>query len=780
MTDDARLDGCGRATVRRLAEYNSDVHGPLFAVSDEGSAGEAVVDAAYASAKARALSPGDPLALGMILDGERMTSAGEVPIGPPEYAALLAAASGRLLLTTNVGVRVNVRPTQQLPKFEVGKNSAADPQWVKAVCDVFQPFVHTPDGRPRPLTVRLTIPDALDLDGLKAVVGKLEAQRAEGKLGPPDVHKFAALVVYENEIKADDQLRRIEQVLEAAAGAGLAEVALDAKQREAARRRLGVQGLLNILPPDELQRLLGKASELGVRLTYYYHFDIESAARTIWCGLQAAQTNGFTAGKYGLFPLALEEQAVVMELVTRWTAGWTAIPAFYVDTPLLTETDVYDLTRVEEAAKLWLKTARGTGVDLVLFDCPDRVDPRRLLRSGGGAEDPGVLTMDQVASIAAYAADLGVAILWSGGVTAEQAFELAKRKVTGIFSTSSTATKVAVSAQFAGDPRLAAENEPTEFGVRRMHAIVQAGFLSAALSDRPLAGAIESLARKLLAAEKNASEARDALALLDPKLVDGWRSHWAASGAPAPVRPGHRPRPVPPDAVRVFRGRKLTGLTHDALVDKLGRLFMPITVQMQRLYGLTAYLPAVLPEKKAAGLPDEVALVFYRTQASYHEAKRCVGGRAYGAMHDLVFDMPKSPSDFPRLFAGVIEDDRPYHLFERAVDWQGGSTCLFVGTRREPVKPKAFTTALAAFAQKRQNDPQGLDGAIFCASKEWVVWWSHAPQPVAAEFPFAEWADPVVATCARRLRVPADVTEPYAGFALASDGDFVNLQFQRP
>jgi hypothetical protein len=39
-----------------------------------------------------------------------------------------------------------------------------------------------------------------------------------------------------------------------------------------------------------------------------------------------------------------------------------------------------------------------------------------------------------------------------------------------------------VTAQFADDPRLAAENEPTEFGVRRMHALVQAGFLSTVLT----------------------------------------------------------------------------------------------------------------------------------------------------------------------------------------------------------------------------------------------------------------------------------------------------------
>ena len=78
---------------------------------------------------------------------------------------------------------------------------------------------------------------------------------------------------------------------------------------------------------------------------------------------------------------------------------------------------------------------------------------------------------------------LGVKILWSGGITAPQAFDLARRRVFGIFSTSSTAAKMAVTTQFERDPRLAAENEPTEFGVRRMHAIIQGGFLSSRMRE---------------------------------------------------------------------------------------------------------------------------------------------------------------------------------------------------------------------------------------------------------------------------------------------------------
>src|SRR5438046_8096959 len=165
-----------------LATYDSERYGPLFAVSDEGSAGETIVNAAYASAKARALWPVDPVSLGVALDGERMTSAGEVPIGPMEYEDLLDAAAGRLLLTTNVGVRVNARLTQQLPEFAVTEKSANDKQWLDNVLAAFEPFVHTPDGQPRPLTVRLSVDPKAPIKSLKGVVSKLEPGRNEGKI----------------------------------------------------------------------------------------------------------------------------------------------------------------------------------------------------------------------------------------------------------------------------------------------------------------------------------------------------------------------------------------------------------------------------------------------------------------------------------------------------------------------------------------------------------------------------------------------------------------------
>jgi hypothetical protein len=763
-----------------LATYNSEHFGPLFAVSDEGSAGETIVNAAYASAKAKALWPIEPVSLGVALDGERMTSAGEVPIGPPEYEDLSDAAAGRLPLTTNVGVRVNARLTQQLPEFAATENSANDKQWLDNVFATFEPFVHTPDGQPRPLTVRLSVDPNAPIKSLKSVVTKLEAGRKEGKMGPAEIHQLSVLVAFEDRI-AEDEIGVIERIMKLAVESGIRELAVDGDLREPARRRLGIQSLLNILDPEHLRRLLRLSRELGVRLTYRYHLDVETAARTIWTGLHTARTNGFSAGKYGLVPMTLEEQGAVIEMITRWTADWTAIPAFYVDTPLLTAEDVYDDTRCKDAAKLWLKTARGAGAKIVLFDSPDRVNPRRLIRQPNVANDIGVLTLADIEEILAYAKELGISILWSGGITSKQAFELARRKVFGIFSTSSTAAKMAVTAAFEADPRLAAENEPTDFGVRRIHAIIQGGFLSAAVSNggKGLAKSIAASSERLLAAEQDQIQSAVELNNLNLELLRGWQLLSEVRTRQNTSIPTRATVPVPADAIRVFRG-KSRPMKRSEFIQKLGTVFMPMTVQMQRLFGLTAYLPAILPETKSEGMPDEIALVFYQTQGAYHEAKRCVGGRSYSDLHQLVFDMKASKSTFPELFTGEVQPDQAYHLFSKSVDWQIGSARLYVGTRRSKVKEAGFLKKLGQVAAELQKVPGNLDAVIFCATKEWLIWWEHSSQSIPEpNTRFNEIAVEVFSPVARRVQVPGNLLRPYSGLSLNAQGDFLNTQFQR-
>ena len=183
---------------------------------------------------------------------------------------------------------------------------------------------------------------------------------------------------------------------------------------------------------------------------------------------------------------------------------------------------------------------------------------------------------------------------------------------------------------------------------------------------------------------------------------------------------------VPPDAVRVWRGYRLSTLAPKDFLTALGSVFIPVTAQLQRLYGLTAYLPTVSPLDKPAGVPDEIALVFYETQQAYTDTKQVVAGRAYSSLHSTVFAFPASQSGFPILLADELAFDTPYHLFTNAADWQSGFTQLFVGTRKGTVAPKSFAASLLKFLKHvREHRPKGLEGAVVCVNADWVLYWEH-------------------------------------------------------
>ena len=519
--------GSGGSTTESfpLEKYDCLRYGPLLGVSDEGSAAKIIADAAYLSAKAKASSAPSATIVGMIVDGERMTSAGEAPIGPEEFAEILPIASGRTFCTTNVGTRVNARLHQPFPEFLVKDAQGQEEKWLTSIFTQFDKFVHTPNSKPRPLTVRLVVHSNASTDALRTLVPKLEAGRKEGKIGPADLQRLSILVVYSGEIK--DDLQPISDAIHLAAELSVPEVAVDGEPVEPARRHLSIQGLLNVLEPAAAEKLLGEAARAKVRLSYRYENDPESAARTIWAGLFSARALGLNAAKYGLTPLVLDQQRYVIEHVQRWMKGWTAIPAFYIDIPLVTSDTVYQSDRCVEAAQLWLKMASSAGAKVVLIDAPDRIKPRRLLKAIGKNDDIGVLNLEQAKQLNEYAEKLGLRVLWAGGIHADQAFQLAKLGVFGIFTTTSTAKPAPVEGVLASDPAMAASSEPTLPGVRKIHALVQAGFLCHVLSrNSELSQAIENSAEELFPAAITDAELEPKLSALNELMQRGWQEHW--------------------------------------------------------------------------------------------------------------------------------------------------------------------------------------------------------------------------------------------------------------
>lgn len=512
-----------------LERYDADRYGPLLAVSDEGDNAAYIARAAYESAKARAMHGTTAAAVGIMIDGERMVSAGEGPIGPDEYAKVVAASRGKTFCSTNVGVRANARLYVPLPEFAVADAAANESAWLARVFAAFVPFLKTPNGVVRPLTVRFVVTPNDDGAVVSHLVAQLEAGRAQGKLGPASLHRLSLLCITDGPIATGAPIIEIERVLGVAAQAGVPEVAIDGDPTQWAREHLSVATLLNVADVDTLRGLFAAAKTNGVQLVYRYRVDVDSTARTIWTGLYTARAHGLSAGKFGLTPLALEEQERAVSLISGWTKGWTTVPAFYVDTPLVTADDVYADDRTYDGARLWIDRVRALGAQLALFDCPDRFAGKYLIRD---AQHPtGVFTIDQVVALDRYARSRGLRPLWSGGLSARLAYELGAHRVTGIFCTGAAARLVAVHGNFDDDPDLARELAPTESGVRRVHAVLQAGFLATSLQSRnaSLAAEIQSRAQVLLAAIDAKNHESQALASLDESMLRAWPAYWAGA-----------------------------------------------------------------------------------------------------------------------------------------------------------------------------------------------------------------------------------------------------------
>jgi len=190
-------------------------------------------------------------------------------------------------------------------------------------------------------------------------------------------------------------------------------------------------------------------------------------------------------GKYGLFPLTLEEADTVMGLVQSWFPDWSAAPVCYVDLPVVCRDAIYTETEIEPGMKRWLEVAAKNRVPVVLFDTAEKARGRRLMKDA--ADDKvGILTERQIHGIDCYARKLGIKALWAGGISLSQVLAFGRLKVFGIYVTSAAAVPRPLDASARTDPSLAAARRVTYDGVRNANCSSKRG------SSSPVSGSWES------------------------------------------------------------------------------------------------------------------------------------------------------------------------------------------------------------------------------------------------------------------------------------------------
>jgi len=511
---------------RSLRAYDDARYGPFLGISDEGGVADHICQAAYLSPKARVLQSTDPLTLGVALDGERLTAVGETAIGPDEYAAIRLACMGRILNTTNIGSRLHVRYYEPRPILDLPGASAPEIKaFLMQAKERIRPFLNTPDGVPRPLTLfaRLfAIPQPQQEAALRALAEGFSSEH----VGDPDHHRLG---LYARLPAGSPGVLEAKRIIDLAGAAGLREVAVDGTMREEAVAKISLPGLLSLFTAQETTELLAYAADAGILFSPRNRVDVQTVARNTWQGLACAHRMGFSLGKYGLFPLTLEQMASVMARIRCWFADWSAAPAFYVDLPTIGGTTVYTEDNIAQGLKDWLKSVAALRIPLVLIDTADKDKGRTLLKTDDN-NPVGILSLEQVAEIEHVARTLGVKALWAGGMGAREALVMGQLGVFGIYVTTAVSARVAVAGSYIHDEMLASEKAPTISGILHIKLLLEAGFLARNGQIDKLSQAASALLSAL--DDEDGERIRATHDVLDSLVERAWQRHFQQTGDP--------------------------------------------------------------------------------------------------------------------------------------------------------------------------------------------------------------------------------------------------------
>lgn len=116
--------------------------------------------------------------------------------------------------------------------------------------------------------------------------------------------------------------------------------------------------------------------------------------------------------------------------------------------------------------------------------------------------------------------------------------------------------------------------------------------------------------------------------------------------------------------LRFWRGEKRVDLTAEQFQTGLNSGLLPATGKLAETSAkLFSYYPALIKSDLVEkGLPSEVALVEYESEASYKSYRATAEGQGYADLHWDFFNKAQSKSLVPEKYVGTIEIEKAYDI----------------------------------------------------------------------------------------------------------------------
>lgn len=191
---------------------------------------------------------------------------------------------------------------------------------------------------------------------------------------------------------------------------------------------------------------------------------------------------------------------------------------------------------------------------------------------------------------------------------------------------------------------------------------------------------------------------------------------------------------------RFFRGKKRADLSSDLFVSRVNA-FVPQVAMSMRILGAVAYLPALPPLVKPAGIADEYAIVGFPSEEAYRRAMRAPEGKRYLDLHWEVFESTSTGTRTgPALPLGeAMEGESAYDVLGRDVDWASGVSAFFIGSSKAGMSAGEFLGKLSAHVRDFRDAcaPLGLDGYVVLSGGDYEVAYTHWKDAAAYQAAFA-------------------------------------------